>query len=257
MFAARHVESGEAVALKVLSSTTAMRLYRVQAGVPGARRCRASQPDPIARAGGARRRSCVLHHGAARRPAVRALGPGRDPGRRAPGHRAARGRCSEGPPTSGSHELCVEVVFGRAQAENAHDDPAGDAAIEDLTRWALSRADHARIGHWYCESLLARFRHADCVEFGTRALTLLGVRIPRRPSWPRAMLSHARGMRALRGSGCSASDPCRWSPMLMYGRAWTSSPACPGRRSTPTSSSTSPSWGCTVACSPRTGSTAV
>ncbi len=93
----------------------------------------------------------------------------------------------------GHHELCVAVVFGRAQAAITVDDAEGDALLEALLGWSLSEADHRRIAEWYTLILSVKLRPAELVAFSTKALARMGVRISSRPSWPRALLSYLLG----------------------------------------------------------------
>jgi serine/threonine protein kinase len=97
----------------------------------------------------------------------------------------------------GEHELCVAVAFARAQAEIALENPAGDEAIKQLLGWSLAMHDYCRIAHWYAWHLFPTARWAECVEFGRKVLPKLGFRLPRRMSWPRALLSYLWGWRAI------------------------------------------------------------
>jgi hypothetical protein len=95
------------------------------------------------------------------------------------------------------HQLCVDVMFARAQAEVALENPDGDAAIMQLLGWQLEMHDYCRIAQWYAWRLFPTARWAECVEFGRAALPKLGFRVPRRISWPRALLSYLWGWRSL------------------------------------------------------------
>lgn len=101
----------------------------------------------------------------------------------------------------GETELCVDVVFARAQAEIALENPEGDALIEQLLGWSLSMHDYCRVAHWYAWHLFPTTRWAESVEFGRKVLPRLGFRIPRRTSWIRAALSYLWGWRAIRKVG--------------------------------------------------------
>lgn len=104
----------------------------------------------------------------------------------------AEARAGQGP-----HDLCVALVFDRAQVELTLEGADGDAAIEDLLGWSLSMEDYCRIAQWYCWNLSLRARLGECVQFGLRALEHVGFPVPKRPSWPRALLSYMRGWRAV------------------------------------------------------------
>lgn len=97
----------------------------------------------------------------------------------------------------GQHELCVAVVFARAQAEIALENPDGDAAIKQLLGWSLAISDYCRIARWYAWHLFPTARWAECVEFGREVLPTLGFHLPRRMSWPRALLSYLWGWRSI------------------------------------------------------------
>jgi serine/threonine protein kinase len=97
----------------------------------------------------------------------------------------------------GEYELCVAVVFARAQAETALEHPEGDAAIDQLLGWSLTMHDYVRIAHWYAWHLFPTTRWADSVEFSRKVLPKLGFRMPRRSSWLRALLSYLWGWRSL------------------------------------------------------------
>lgn len=97
----------------------------------------------------------------------------------------------------GEHELCVAVVFARAQAEIALENPDGDAAIKQLLGWSLAMHDYCRIAQWYAWHLFPTARWDECVAFGREVLPRLGFRVPRRISWPRALLSYLWGWRAI------------------------------------------------------------
>ena len=101
----------------------------------------------------------------------------------------------------GEYELCVSVVFARAQAEIALENADGDAAIEKLLSWSLTMHDYCRIAHWYAWHLFPTTRWAESVEFGRRVLPKLGFRIPRRTSLLRAVLSYLWGWRSIKKVG--------------------------------------------------------
>jgi hypothetical protein len=93
----------------------------------------------------------------------------------------------------GHHALCVAIVFGRAQAEITLDDPHGDALLAELLAWSLSETDHLRIAEWYGITLSTKLRTEERVAFSTTTLARLGIDLPRRPSWFRALLSYFWG----------------------------------------------------------------
>jgi serine/threonine protein kinase len=97
----------------------------------------------------------------------------------------------------GEHELCVAVAFARAQAEIALENPDGDAAIKQLLGWSLAMPDYCRISRWYAWHLFPTARWAECVDFGREVLPRLGFGLPRRISWPRALLSYLWGWRSI------------------------------------------------------------
>jgi hypothetical protein len=97
----------------------------------------------------------------------------------------------------GHHQLCLAVVFARAQAEIALENPDGDAAIKQLLGWSLAMHDYVRVAHWYAWHLFPTTRWDECVAFGRDVLLTLGFRVPRRVSWPRALLSYLWGWRAI------------------------------------------------------------
>jgi serine/threonine protein kinase len=97
----------------------------------------------------------------------------------------------------GHHQLCVAVVFARAQAEIALENPDGDAAIKQVLGWSLAMHDYCRIAQWYAWHLFPTARWGECVEFGREVLPKLGFPLPRRMSWPRALLSYLWGWRAI------------------------------------------------------------
>ncbi|MEM9457994.1 MAG: protein kinase [Myxococcota bacterium] len=101
----------------------------------------------------------------------------------------------------GQHELCVDLVFGRAQAEIALGHASGDTVLEDLLQWPLSTKRYGQIAQWYCWNLAMRTHFTECIELGMNALSRLGSPIPRRPSWPRALLCYLRGWRSVHRVG--------------------------------------------------------
>jgi serine/threonine protein kinase len=97
----------------------------------------------------------------------------------------------------GEQQLCVDVVFARAQAEIALENPDGDAVIKQLLGWSLAMHDYCRIAQWYAWRLFPTARWAECIEFGRAVLPKLGFRVPRRVSFLRAVVSYLWGWRSI------------------------------------------------------------
>ena len=103
-----------------------------------------------------------------------------------------RARRGEGP-----HELCVAVVFGLSRVESILESERGDALSAELLQWSLSTANYCEIAQWNCEHQFVKARFTEAVDFARPALARVGVELPPRLSWPRALFIYTRGWRKL------------------------------------------------------------
>lgn len=100
------------------------------------------------------------------------------------------------------HQLCVEIMLGRLRS--VRDEDEGTRLFEEVAGWSLSPGDFGRM----CVERMAWLSHHQSREAGVqhciRALRQMGVRLPRKPSWPWALWHFERGRRVLGREGVEA-----------------------------------------------------
>jgi predicted Ser/Thr protein kinase len=119
----------------------------------------------------------------------------------------------------GQYQLCVATVFGLCQVDIILERESAGELVDDLLRWSLSEPDYHRIAQWYCEAQFLQARFAEVMAFGVPALRRIGIRVPLRPSWPRAIVSYYRGWRAIWSVGLDPimSKPTAADPRIRAG----------------------------------------
>ena len=96
----------------------------------------------------------------------------------------------------GELELCVEIAFGRARAEDMCETGRSDACYSELLSWALPPKYLGQIALTYIQTMAEDARWDECMTVGLAVLDRLEFKLPRSPGWGRALLDLRRGQKA-------------------------------------------------------------
>jgi tetratricopeptide (TPR) repeat protein len=113
------------------------------------------------------------------------------------GHRLVEPWLVEARRGEGLRELCLAIVSGRVQAEAMAKSADADAAFDELLTWSLSPIELGQIVAQRVAILRWTGRMRDAIDVGHTGLARLGWRLPRHPSWIRALLAMFLGWRTL------------------------------------------------------------